>query len=429
MTEISTSTVILGLGELIRCKRQEKQMTLQQLSDLSGTPKATLSRIEIGETRSPEFRTILAIASTLDISMDEITEVYIETERSPDALFTVLKEAAPNSLPVPLIMKIATKFLAINQRETSEDSVERLYALATETKEIPPRLALFKVISEFTDDHGIRPTLAKALLQSYLIERDDFTRLNETYAVGKIIIYHAKFLSVDDQITYYYKLGAHAYHLGKYEDCISHCSKIISLDTNESVHKAYAIDFTAFCHYALGRYDLAEKFNNVLKTFNIPVIQEKVDFMTAKLDGRKGDIDLAIIQLENCLDKYPHKVAVMYDLLDLYIMQKDVSAAERLFKHEKDFINVKSSYNPALVAAYAEYYTKKSEYYISIKEQAQAFHYLLESIMMFISVDRHHDASECVGMLLREAYKNPSIFGSLEIANEIESVVNYLGKM
>ncbi|MDK8182040.1 helix-turn-helix domain-containing protein [Paenibacillus sp. UMB4589-SE434] len=403
MVEISASTLTLGLGELIRCKRKEKQMTLPQLSDLSGTPEATLSRIETGETRSPEFRTILVIASTLDIPIDEITEFYIEAECSSEALFTVLGEALPNSLPVPLIMKIATTFLAFNQRETSEESVERLYNLAIETKEIPQKLALFKVISEFSDDHGIRPTLAKALFQSYLIERDDFTKLSKTYEPGKNIQYHAKFLSVDDQITYYYKLGAHAYHLGKYEDCIELCKEVITLDYSEGTLKAYAVQLTAFSYFFLDRYDLAEKYVNILKHFSsIPSIEEQVSFLTAKLDGKKGDIDLAIIQLENRLDTAPHKVAVMFDLMELYLKQKDVQAIERLLLHEKDFMY---STHPSIVSEYAFYYEKKSEYFLLTNEHNKAFECLLDSIIMFISVDRHHDIDRCIGIILSEAFR------------------------
>ncbi len=427
MTEFPTSTLTSGLGELIRCKRLEKQMTIQQLSDLSGTPKATLSTIETGETHSPDFRTLLVIASCLDIPIDELTELYTEAEHSPDALFTVFKEVTPNSLPVPLLMKIATKFLAINQRETSEESVERLYAFASELKEIPPKLALFKVISEFTDNHSIRPTLAKALLQSYLIERDDFTKLSKTYESGKLIQYHVRFLPPDDQIIYYYKIGSHAYFLGKYAEGIQFFKELISLDPNESIYKAYAITYSTECYYALGRYDVAEQHLNLLTTFDFPFVRSTIDFISAKLDGRRGDTDLAIIQLEHCLDSLHPKVPAMDALLELYSKNKDVSAAERLFLHENDFVDVCSKNNPLLVAGYADYYIKKSAYYTLINEHILAAEYRIKGIKLFMSVNRERDVHKHVASLL-SSICSTTILQNPNIKGEVEQLAEYLNE-
>ncbi|MDK8182473.1 hypothetical protein QP775_16625 [Paenibacillus sp. UMB4589-SE434] len=424
MTDISASTLTSGPGELIRSKRIDKQMTLPQVSDLSGIPEGTLNLIESGESTAPEFRSFLAIASTLHIPIEEITESYIEVEGGPESLFTVLKESIPRSLPIPLIMKIATNFLAINQRETSEESVERLYALATETQEIPRKLALFKVISQFTDDHSIRPSLAKSLLQSYLIERGDLRRLGDTYEYGRSIQYHAKFLPVDDQIVYYYKIGVHAYHLGKYEECIQHCKEVLTLDYSEGTTKAEALLLSASSYFLLGLFDSAEKYVRTLKKFNFPWLNDQVGYLQAKIDSKKISIDLAILQLEEFLDKHPHKVVVMYDLLDLYLKQHDVDAIERLIKHEKDFIDFTSTNHPLLISEHADYFSKKSEYYFTINKPEQAFHNLFKSIIMFISVDRHREASKSIGMLLSAMSRFPNALHSFE--KEFHQVIEYL---
>ncbi|WP_157277793.1 helix-turn-helix domain-containing protein [Paenibacillus taiwanensis] len=424
MTDISTSTLTSGLGELIRSKRIDKQMTLPQASELSGIPEEMLSRIESGESTAPEFRSMLALATTLNIPIEEMTETYIELERSSESLFTVLKEAIPRLLPIPLIMKIATQLLTISQRETSEDSVERLYALATETQEIPRKLALFKVISQFTDDHSIRPTLAKSLLQSYLIERGDLRRLGDSYEYGRSIQYHVKFLPVDDQIVYYYKIGVHAYHLGKYEDCIQHCKKVLTLDYSEGTTKAEALLLSASSYFLLGLFDSAEKYVRLLKAFNFPWLNDQVDFLQAKIDSKKISNELAIVQIEKFLDKHPHKVVVMYDLLDLYLKQNDVNAIERLIKHEKDFIDFTSTNHPLLISEHAVYFSKKSEYYFTINNAKEGFHNLFKSIIMFISVDRHREASSNIGMLLSVMSRFPSALHSFE--KEFHQVIEYL---
>jgi len=57
------------IGEKIRKIRQERNMTLDDLSKSSGVAKATLSRMENGVVGG-NFKTLNKIAQTLDISID-----------------------------------------------------------------------------------------------------------------------------------------------------------------------------------------------------------------------------------------------------------------------------------------------------------------------------------------------------------------------
>lgn len=420
------STIETSLGELIQVKRLEKSMTLEQLSEIVGIHKGYISKLENGAIKVPGFSKILPISLELGISFQDIVEKYIEINQNPEALLEILMEAISESSPSSLIEKIANKFLE-SERATTEDSVERLYSFTIGLTDNAYKLTLLQIIIAFADSHSVRPFWAKSLFQHYLLKRDDFEKLRKTYEIGKEVLPHARFLSMEEQLTFYYKLGAHAYHLGKYSECIEYCKEVISLDKTDSALKAYATDFISFCYYFIGQFDMAEKYIQMLSKFKFPFIKEKMDFMTAKLNGKKGNVDLAVQQLEKCLQNHSYKVTIMDDLLELYLKQKNLNAIEKLFQWEADFVDVEQNNNPALIAEYANYFAKKSEFFELTQDHKQSFHCLLKSIMMFISVDRYRETTKCVGMLIDKICNHPNILNEdSEILNELKMVAAYL---
>ncbi len=423
MTVISNLT--MTLGELIRHKRQQKQMTLAQVAELTGVSKGTISKIENKEIKLRDYKVALDLAAVLDIPIEDVTERYIEVERNPDYLLDALKLAITQSASTELTAKIAAQYLTTN-REPTEDSLQTLYEFTSSLQDNSQQLALYQVISKIADDHSVRPLLAMSLLQTYLIQRDNFKKLRESYTKGTDLLHHARFLQTEDQIIYYYKLGAHAYHLGKYRDCIRFFKELETLDTSENPSKAHAICCMAFCYCLIGQYELTEEYIKAANKFNFPFVQEHVAFTTAKLNGKKGNIDLAIIQFEHCLERYQPKIAVMDDLLDLYLQQNYLAAAETLFQHEQDFEDITLVDNPALIAKYANYYATKSRYYKLTRDHNQTIHYLLKSIMIFISVDRRSNVSEGAGVLLNDLCKSPKTLDNLEIIDKIELIASYL---
>jgi len=50
---------------LLRAARQEKDLNIQQLSDLTGISRAAISRIESGDNKNPTLTTLLRIAKAL----------------------------------------------------------------------------------------------------------------------------------------------------------------------------------------------------------------------------------------------------------------------------------------------------------------------------------------------------------------------------
>lgn len=53
----------------------ESKLTTKQISDLSGIPESTISRILSGQTDNPSFDTICAIVKAVGGSLDKLTDI------------------------------------------------------------------------------------------------------------------------------------------------------------------------------------------------------------------------------------------------------------------------------------------------------------------------------------------------------------------
>lgn len=63
------------------------------------------------------------------------------------------------------------------------------------------------------DRNGVPQFIANGLFQQYMIEREDLKRLEESLRIGEEILHYINFLSCEDTITYYYRMGLHAYNI------------------------------------------------------------------------------------------------------------------------------------------------------------------------------------------------------------------------
>lgn len=79
----------MSLGSKINEIRKQKGLSIDELCDLSGIPKGTLSKITAGITTSPTLDTVRAIASALECKLDDLDDNQ-SAKKSPDTA-----EAAP----------------------------------------------------------------------------------------------------------------------------------------------------------------------------------------------------------------------------------------------------------------------------------------------------------------------------------------------
>lgn len=64
---------------LLKAKKKELNMTIEELSKKSGVPIGTLNKIFAGQTQDPKFETIKSICRAMGVSLVELDEYEVQT--------------------------------------------------------------------------------------------------------------------------------------------------------------------------------------------------------------------------------------------------------------------------------------------------------------------------------------------------------------
>ncbi|MCE5171652.1 helix-turn-helix domain-containing protein [Paenibacillus profundus] len=389
-----------SLGELIQYHRQKKDISLNKLQELVGIDKGSLSRIENGEVKRPDFQMILSISTALDIPCDDIVELYIEIGHKANVMYSILLKVLEISIPSSLVIKIATKFLE-SPKENSEDLVEKLYQTTDSVKDTSIKLSLYKLIIDYSRDHGIMFYIAKGLMQEYLIERNDFSKLNGTYQKGRYILKYAHCLSVEERVNLHYRLGVHAYNLCCFEESIALCEKVIDEDPTKSILSAEAHGIICDSYYFLGKYDMCEEYMIRYSEFPFPFIKDNVKVTTAVLYAKKGNVDLAIEQLQECLKSCGQNslLHIINQLMLLYLQNDNLSAIEELLNYEEKIISIPYT-SPFKQLEVAHYYEIKGNYYISLGSTEEGIDCFFKSALRYSRVNAVKKERECINLVV-----------------------------
>ncbi|SDF57427.1 Transcriptional regulator, contains XRE-family HTH domain [Paenibacillus sp. cl6col] len=383
--------VIKTIGELIQDTRRASNITLTQLSELSGIPKGTISRIENGEVKRPQFSTVYPLTKALNIPLETLIDYYVEIERRSDSLLHILHTTIQNKRNNELIQKVATKYLE-SCNEDSYDLTEKLYQNIDSIEDTPIKLLLYNLIIEHSRSHGIMPYIAKGLYQRYLIERNDFNKLKETYYSGKYILHYADFLPHQERIELYYKLGVHAYNLRLYYESIEHCRRVLAEDTSENQHKIYALGILVDAHCSVEEYKEAEMYSMQYKQFdylNYPHIKGNVVLMDALFVAKKGDTDKAIMLLKSFLETCDdiHVIPASKQLLQLYLQQNNLEGAKNVLEGITFNPTNLNTSNPLIFSRYADYLQIKGEYYLAVGNYEACINHMVEGASYYSKVN------------------------------------------
>ncbi|WP_134687202.1 helix-turn-helix domain-containing protein [Brevibacillus migulae] len=414
------------IGDIIRKYRERANLSITQLANLSGLSKGAVSKIERGDTKRPEMHTIKAIKNVLDIPYQEIVEHYITVEERVDVLLDLLLEAIQFS-DAALASKVAAKFL-VSSREDTYSLLERLYDFTTNVENTQFQLLLYNTITKYARDRGIPQYIARGLLQRYLIERDDFSKLSQTYQNGKEIVNYAHFLPVDERILMYYKLGVHAYNLRLFEDCINLCKNVVEEDLTESKLKVDATIAIYNCYYYLGDYESTEYYLNICSRYSLPHVQEEVKLMQAVLTGKKGDLDTAIDQLEHFVESAGDNTIlhVANLLLELYLQRDRLAEIEVLLRHEERIKKVPLR-TPYKKTEMARFIKQKGDYYLRKGQYDDAINFYLHSALEYGKVNEHEKGYETINHIVSHFIKNDENM-NLEVLKKLQKVYNILSK-
>lgn len=387
------------LGELVQKYRKRANLTISEVARLSGVSKGVISKIENGETKRPELKTIRPIAQALDIPFIQIIEHYIDVDQRPEVLRELLMEAIQLS-HLPLVSKVALRFLQ-SPYEDSHSSLERLHEIAASVHDTTFKLSLYEVMIQYARTRGIQRFLAKALLQKYLIERDDLTRLEETYHSGKYMLHYHDFLSPEERILMYYKLGVHAYNLRVYEECIDFCQQVVLEDQTNSRIKADATLAICNSYYYLGDYQLTEYYLKEYGKYTFPGVEDNVKIVKAVLDGKKGNVKPAIAQLKEFLMTAGDNAILhaVNQLFELYKQTNDLAGMNELLQFEHRLNNI-AMVTPYKKAQYAYYYKLKGDFLVRKERFEDAIDCYLTSVLEYAKVSAHDQSYECVEIIL-----------------------------
>lgn len=82
------------LIQKIREAKDAKRITNEDISEMTGIPETTVSRILSGSSKRPGFENVLTMAIALDISVDKILSAALPNEDPPKPVETVVESYA-----------------------------------------------------------------------------------------------------------------------------------------------------------------------------------------------------------------------------------------------------------------------------------------------------------------------------------------------
>lgn len=387
------------IGEVIKKYREEANLTISQLGNLSGLSKGVISKIELGETKRPELKTLKAIASILAIPYQEMVVHYTEVEQRVEALHELLLEVIEFA-DMSLIRKVALKFLQSPQVDTIS-ALERLFTLAgtLENKEI--RLLLYTLIIQYAREHGIPQYVAKGLLQKYLIDRLELKRLEETFKNGEELLHYVDFLSAEERVTFYFRLGLHAHNTKKYRQCIYLCETGLKEDHSTSELRARA-HLALINSYLITRdYEAVERHLPVYETFPYDFVKESSKLTRAIVKARKREYDVAIPMLQSCFQEISvqARIHVVNELLAVYFQLGDLQAIADLLEREEDILQLDAN-TPYKHSSIGEYYRYKGSYQMKMGLLEEGESSYLQSMLAYGEILAYDEITLCMNELL-----------------------------
>ncbi|NBI31182.1 helix-turn-helix domain-containing protein [Chengkuizengella marina] len=413
-----------SLGELIRHYRKQAEMTLVQLEQLTNVDKASISRIESGQVKRPTLVTIQKIGFVLNIPYEKMIERYIEIEERAEVLFAILKKLIYLEKNY-IITKVAMKALQ-SPFEDSVDLIEKLYDTVTKIDEPSIKLALYQVIIDYSRAHGIMPYIAKALLQTYLIERDDFTKLRSTYASGKGLLFFEDFLTSEEQGLMYYKLSVHAYNLCLFKESLDMGKKALHGTICDTRMKANTIFSICNSYYHLGDYKQTKEYLAKYKKFSLPEVKDNVNGIEAMLHLANGSHQLAISLLqENLRDCGDNALLHVVNLLfTLHLKTNNLSIIDELIQLEEKIFSI-TYVTPIKKSGLARYFRLKGDYYILTERTEEGINCYLEAASGYAKVDHIAEESECLRLIMNIHTQNKEAMDVFSTIKKLETYHDY----
>ncbi|MBG9774576.1 helix-turn-helix domain-containing protein [Brevibacillus laterosporus] len=393
------------IGELIRAKRTELGISLSEVSRVTGVSKGVISKVESGETKRPELRTLKPIADVLEIPCEEIIECCIEMEQRVGILDVFLSESIEIS-NLSLITKVANKLLESPQEDTYT-LLEHLYKLANKNTNTAIRLTLYNIIITYARVHGVPMYIAKGLYQKYLIEREDLKRLEESFKVGEESLYYVDFLSDEEKITFYFRMTLHAHNTKKFAECIELCKMGLRKETPGTELKARAHLAMINSLLFLENYDEVEYHLDVFEQYPYHFVPDATKITRAIVKAKTKQFDVAIPMLQECLDEVSKdlKIHVANELFDVFFQTRDMNSIAELLTLEEECM-ISNPQTPYQHISIGTFYQFKGNFMMETGSLEQGKESYLLSLGTFKKVNAYQELTECMKHIFEYFSKN-----------------------
>ncbi|QDX91369.1 XRE family transcriptional regulator [Brevibacillus laterosporus] len=419
---MADSLTFTTLGELIKEKREEFGISLSELSRRSGVSKGIISKIESGETKRPELKNLKLLADPIKIPYEEIIDRYIDVELRTDILEAFLAEAIEIA-NISLLTKVAVKFLG-NPKKDTYTLLEDLYSLTATIENNEVRVALYNVIVNYARVRGIPMYIAKSSLQKYLIERQDFKTMEESFKIGEETIHYVDFLSEDERVILYFSMALQAFAIKKYQKCIELCEAGIPLEEKDSELKARAYLAMINSLYFLGLYDELEGHLTVYKTFDFQFVHESATLTSATVKAKKKEYETAIPLLLECLQNTSKgsKIHAVNELFELYLQIEKFDSIAELISQEDNFL-IMEAITPYKYYSMGLYYQYKGAYQILVESFQEGLESYLTGMSVYGKINAYQEINECMKSILSYHFSEKKSV-DLQMVQKLQEVYN-----
>ncbi|HBZ79860.1 MULTISPECIES: helix-turn-helix domain-containing protein [Brevibacillus] len=414
-----------NLGDLVYELRKKNGLTLEELSELSGVNKSVLTMIEEGVTQRPSYGTVKKIAQVPGFPYSSLIGCFIETVKSGDTLRFILEDVVKKNYE-SLVSTVAYKFLDSPRTDTFL-SLDYLLQFTRNLDNSRIKMVLFDTIISYTRIRGIPFYLAKALFERYLAERDDFTRLRETYHRGSELIHYSEHLSTVEYITFFYRIGIHAYALREYDKCIYLCKKALDKDGFDNQLRAEALSSIVASYLNIGDYILADLY---LEEYTKSQYSDyKKNHAKAIILTKSGNYDSAIETYKELLESLDRerRITILVDLIEVYLIAGRGDSIRELIESENRYLPSDSVNNPRRIEKMAKYHYLKGEFLISVESLEDGASNYLKSATYYKKIGQSQGVLQIIGKILK-SYKDCEEKLPLDIMEKIVQICDDIDK-
>ncbi|WP_374015995.1 hypothetical protein ABU162_16690 [Paenibacillus thiaminolyticus] len=209
-------------------------------------------------------------------------------------------------------------------------------------------------------------------------------------------------MSSEDRITFYYKLGIHAYNLFLYPKSIDLALHVIQEAKSDNEYYVHALFILRGAYYQIGDYDKSEYYTRLYSQFDGPYIKENTLLMNALLNSKKGKTDVAVAQLTSLLETCDQGLALsaLNQLMIIYLQEHRLSEAEKVLSYPIRTEQIDDN-NPNTISQLAEYYYYRAKYFIAAGEFERGVYESLEGAFHFSRVDDVRQEKRCIHLIMQ----------------------------